>query len=97
MFKKLQFKLTMFCTGVTGVILIAMTCICLYFSQSGQMKNTASSFSSNLNSLITHLESQSTISLEWIAKMEKNYQFLISISDNGQPLFIRSCAAVKKS
>lgn len=87
MFKKLQFKLTMFCTGVTGIILIAMTCICLYFSQSGQMKNTASAFSSNLNSLITHLESQSTISLEWIAKMEKNYQFLISISDNGQPLF----------
>lgn len=87
MFKKLQFKLTLVCTGITGVILIAMTCICLYFSQSNQIKNAETAFSNNLSSMLTHLEGQSTISLQWIVKMEKNHQFLLSIYDNGQALF----------
>ncbi len=64
-----------------------MTCICLYFSQSNQIKNAETAFSNNLSSMLTHLESQSTISLQWIAKMEKNHQFLLSIYDNGQALF----------
>ena len=82
MLKRLHHKLTFFCTLVTGLILIAMSCICLYIAENGLIKSNYSSFLNDLNSMISYLETQSTISNQWISKME-NSKYIISISDNG--------------
>lgn len=83
MLKRLHHKLTFFCTLVTGLILVAMSFICLYIAENGVIKNNYTSFLNDLNSMISYLETQSTISNQWISKMENN-KYIISISDNGE-------------
>ena len=87
LFRKMRIRLTLLCLAVTGVILAAATCLCLYFSESGIAKNGSTSFTNSLNSMLTQLESQNTITLQWIAGIEKNHNTILSLFDNGQPLF----------
>ena len=61
LFRKMRIRLTLLCLAVTGVILAAATCLCLYFSESGIAKNGSTSFTNSLNSMLTQLESQNTI------------------------------------
>lgn len=87
MFKKLHLQMTFFCTLVTGLILVILSCVCLYISENGNARNSYSSFQNNINSLLSHLENQTTISHHWIHQMEAGYHITISIRDNGQPLY----------
>lgn len=87
MFKKLHRQMTFFCALVTGLILMTLSCICLYISESGNSRNSYSSFQNNINSLLSHLENQTTISHHWIHQIEAGYHITISIRDNGQPLY----------
>lgn len=87
MFKKLHWKLTIFCTMITGMILLVLSGVCLSISYNGLQKNHYASFLNDLHSIFTHLENQTTISHQWIAQTEKNRQYIVSIYDNGVPLF----------
>ena len=90
MFKKLHLQMTFFCTLVTGLILVMLSCICLYISEQGNSQNSYASFRNNVNSMLSHLESQTTISLHWIHQIEAGYQFSLDIRDNGQPLYFQT-------
>lgn len=87
MFKKLHLQLTFFCTLVTGLILVSMTTLCLYIVESGMNDRSYTSFVDNLNTMLAHFESQSTISHQWILQMEANYHIKLNILDNDTPLF----------
>ena len=87
LFRKMRLRLTLLCLTVTGLILAGATCLCLYFSESGIAKNGSTSFTNSLNSILTHLESQNTITLQWIAGIEQNHTTVLSLYDNGKPLF----------
>ena len=62
MFKKLHIQMTIFSTFITSIILIAMTLICLFISESSLRQNSYSTFSNNVGSCIAYLESQSILS-----------------------------------
>ncbi|WP_395027027.1 sensor histidine kinase [Robinsoniella sp.] len=90
MFKKLHRQMTLFCTLVTGLILVAMSCICLTIAESGIKDVSYSSFINNLNSLYSYLENQSVITHTWIAQMEYNYNMQMEIKDTGNNLVFQS-------
>lgn len=87
MFKKLHLQLTFFCTLITGLILVTMTTLCLYIVESGMNDRSYTSFLNNLSTMLTHFETQSTISHQWILQMEANYHIKLNILDNNTPLF----------
>ena len=90
MFKKLHRQMTLFCTLVTGLILVAMSCVCLTIAESGIKDVSYSSFINNLNSLYSYLENQSVITHTWISQMEYNYNMQMEIKDTGNKLVFQS-------
>ncbi|WP_070041889.1 sensor histidine kinase [Robinsoniella peoriensis] len=90
MFKKLHHQMTLFCTMVTGLILVAMSCICLTIAESGIRDISYSSFITNINSLYSYLENQSVITHTWITQMEYNYHIQLDIKDTGNNLVFDS-------
>lgn len=87
MFKKLHCQMTVFCTLITSTILIALTCICILISERSLTNNIYNSFFKDINAMIIHLQSQSTISLQWVNQLQENSRFLLLLYDNGKPLF----------
>lgn len=90
MFKKLHLQLTVFCTLVTGAILLAMTCICLWILHADTARQDLISFEKNVASTISYLESQTVISLPWLLRSEQNYHLKIFILEGETPLFFNS-------
>ena len=87
MFHKLHIKLTLFFTMGTGLILILMTGICLYLSQSSLSRNQYNAFSTSVSSTLSYLEAQNVIPHTWLLEQEHNNHFSIRILDNQNPLF----------
>lgn len=88
MFKKLHIQLTFFCTLISGLILILMSLICISFSESEERENYFSNFQLKTTILIHQVESQSTLSFEWLSQIKADTQFDINIQDNGTELAI---------
>lgn len=87
MFRKLHIQMTIYSTLVTGGILLLMTLVCLFISESGTARNSYTTFTNNVNSCISHLEGQSVISHQWLQQVRNTYGIEIEIRDNGVPLF----------
>lgn len=96
MYQKLHIQLTLFCTMVTGMILMILTLVCLSISEKALERNGYLSFLSDLNSMLTHLESQTVITHQWLSKMELNQRFLIQVYDQGRPLYYQSLKRSRK-
>ncbi len=87
MFKKLHLQLTAFCALVTGAILLAMTCVCLFILHTDASRQSFLSFEKNVASAVSYLGDQSIVSHQWLLKLKENYHLQISISDGDSPLF----------
>lgn len=90
MFKRLHIQLTIFCTFVTGLILIGMSLLCLCFSEAESAKGNFSDFQKNVNAFISHMESQSVISHTWLSQFYADTHVKIEIRDNGTPLIFEN-------
>lgn len=90
MFKTLHRQLALICTLITGVIATALFILALHISETGLRKNDYGAFLSNSNTCISYIDNQKEISVEWLARMEFNYNFIISVEDNGSPLLFSS-------
>lgn len=84
MLRKLHLKLTLLCGFFTTAILCAMSVSFFLSSENTQWKNAFAAFQSDMNSLLTNLENQQTISHLWLKKME-NQTWKIYLEDNGTP------------
>lgn len=89
MFRKFHLQLTSLCIVITGLALTVLSCICLYFSESGVRSQAHTSFLAALDSMYQNLAQQTSLSHRWIRQMEHNHQFYLRISDNGLPLFFQ--------
>ncbi|WP_148410225.1 sensor histidine kinase [Murimonas intestini] len=87
MFKKLHRQMTFFCTLITSLILISMTCLCLLIAERNTKERSYISFSDNLTSIFSYFEEQNVISHQWLLQMESTYHLKMHILDNGNPLF----------
>lgn len=85
MIKKLRLKLTLLCSAITICILWCMSAAFLLVSESSQRENAFLSFQADMNSLLTSLEGQNTISHSWLKKME-NGKYRIYLLDDGKPV-----------
>lgn len=87
MLKKLHLQMTLFCTLITGIIMISMSILNILSSESALKENAYISFQNDAASMVASLENQAIISHEWLARMEQNGKYLISLSNNGVPVF----------
>lgn len=87
MFRKLHIHLTLFCTFVTGVIFLSLTFICLLFAGKSLKETSYSSFMSQLNSALIHLQEQEFVSHQWLNQLLEKGQLTLYLYDNGNPLF----------
>ena len=86
MYKKIHKHLTFLFTGITSLILVVMSVSYLYMSEKESKKNSFLTFSGEMNTIISNLEQQNTITYEWLSKVCGNGKYLISVYDNGIPL-----------
>ncbi len=86
MYKKLHRRLTLLFTCVSGAILIAMSISYLYMSEREMKENHFLTFSSRVNSLISSLEQQDTLTWEWLVKTSANQDLILALYDNGLPI-----------
>ncbi|MDD3278049.1 MAG: HAMP domain-containing sensor histidine kinase [Lachnospiraceae bacterium] len=92
MFKKLHVHLTLFFTGVTGLIVVLMTVLSLYLSEHGLLQTNYVTFLNSMNMIMSYLENQDVVTQEWLAKQEQHGTFLISVYDNGQEFYMSELA-----
>lgn len=85
MLKKLHLRLTLLCGGITACILWIMSAAFLTVSENSQLENSFLSFQADMNSLLTSMEGQRTLSHSWLKKME-NGKYCIYLLDNDKPL-----------
>lgn len=93
MFKKLHIRLTLLCTLMSGMILVLMSFICLFFSEGESRESHFSDFRININMLINHMESQSVISRDWLAQFQADTGIELNILDNGSQLVFDSLSS----
>lgn len=85
MFQKVHLQLTLLCAGITAAIMIIMSLCYLYISEKGLYRNQFASFRNDMNTIVTSLEQQSVISMEWLSKMESQGNYTFFVLDNGIP------------
>ena len=90
MFHKLHLHMTLFCTIVTGGIFLALTSVCLFFAEDSMKTNDYTTFLQQVNSTLTHLQEQETISHQWLNQIQKNGSFLLYLYDNNKPLYYQN-------
>lgn len=86
MFRKVHYRLTLLCAGITTFILFVMSLIYLYVSESGLKQSHFLAFQRDAGNLIANFEQQTILTHAWLAQMESLNSFTISIIDNGVPL-----------
>lgn len=89
--------MTLFCTAVTGTILILLTVLCLFAAENGLKKNSYASFLNESNSFLSHLQEQDIISLQYLNQLREKNGFEFVLYDNGVPLFSQQLTAPEKS
>ncbi|MDO4298589.1 MAG: HAMP domain-containing sensor histidine kinase [Lachnospiraceae bacterium] len=89
MLHRLHLQLTFFCTLVTGLILAALSVICLFISESGLKQQNYASFLSNTYTLYQQFEYDSIFSHQRILQLSHSYDVSIRLTDNGTPLFFQ--------
>lgn len=85
MYKKVHLDLTILCSGITAAIMVVMSLLYLYISETELYRNHFDSFKNDMNTILMNLESQSTISMEWLSKMESQGNYTFYVLDNGIP------------
>ena len=87
MFHKLHYKLTLFCTFITGCIFLVLTFLCLVFAENSLKAEDNAAFLRQLNVALIHLQEQDMISHQWLNQIQENGHFLLYLYDNGTPLY----------
>ncbi|MCJ7835566.1 HAMP domain-containing histidine kinase [Cuneatibacter sp. NSJ-177] len=90
MYKRLHKKLTFFCTLITGLILATMSGICLVISEKGMKDSNYNLFLSSIQTIFSSVETQLTVSHQWLSQMEQDGICYIYLFDNGEPLLFQS-------
>ncbi len=89
MFRRLHIQLTFFSALIIGAVILIMTMFCNFIAVRSTRENIWTTFQNNAMSCISHIESQSMITNQWILQAEQNYGISIDIKDNGNSLYLK--------
>lgn len=81
--KKAHLHLTLLNGCITTLILIIMTLLYLFISESNMMQSRISSYPRDIYQIASYIEQQDIISNTWLSQLESNNQYYISLMDNG--------------
>ena len=87
MFPELQKKLVRLYTFSTGMILTFILTVTFLFYLSSQQSRREASFSDHIFTLTSKLQTDSTFSDSYLAKLETKHSLIIYIEENGTPFF----------
>lgn len=87
MIRKLQRHLTFLFTAATGVILTLVLIVALFYQVRLSKSQNDTFFQNQLLDLTHRLETTSSLSDDWLAKLEAEGHFIVHIEDNQTPLF----------
>lgn len=82
MLKKVHLRLTLLCTAVIGVILMIITFLYLYVSETNMKSNHFLAFQNDMKNILSSLENQSYISDYYLASLEAGNHYLAFVEDN---------------
>lgn len=86
-YQALHRKLTLFCTCVTQIILLALGALCVFVAEKNIKQGNETAFLTETSSVISHLQEQDVISHQWLNQLQENSSIQIYLYDNGTPLF----------
>lgn len=90
MFRRLHLKMTIFCTLVTGFILIAMTFAGLYIFEDLLDKNDLAVFEKNRNSVLDYLEGAAVVDYTHLGKLTSSDMYTVAIFEGDRQLSLHS-------
>ena len=86
-YQALHRKLTLFCTCVTQIILLALSALCVFVAEKNIKQGNETAFLTETSSVISHLQEQDVISHQWLNQLQENSSIQIYLFENGTPLF----------
>lgn len=84
MLNQVHRRLTLLYGGIILSLLVVLSLCYLAISEKNLKDNSFASFRNDMNTLLGNLETQTIFTHDWLAKMEDNGKYLISIMDNGK-------------
>ncbi len=84
MLNQVHRRLALLYGGIILSLLVLLSVCYLAISEKNLKDNSFSSFRNDMNTLLGNLETQTVFTHDWLAKMEGNGKYIISIMDNGQ-------------
>ena len=86
-YQALHRTLTLFCTCVTQIILLALSTLCVFVAEKNIKQGNETAFLTETSSVISHLQEQDVISHQWLNQLQENSSIQIYLYENGTPLF----------
>lgn len=90
MFQKIRFRLTLLSGGITTLILVIMTFAYLSVSEKNLLENRLSSYEHDIYNIASTLKQQNILSHTWLANLEANGNYSVSVLDNQIPFLYNS-------
>lgn len=90
MFQKAHLLFTLLCGGSTTLITILMSLLYLHVSENGLYENQFRSFQNDINTITAGLEDSSSVSIQWLERLEAQNGYRIQVIDNGVPFLYNS-------
>lgn len=85
MFHRAHLYFTLLFTGISTAIMVCMSLLYLRVSENNLWRTHFSSFQNDASTFATALEQSSSVSMQWLSKLEARGNYLIFIIDNGVP------------
>ncbi len=85
MFRKAHFIFTIFCGGITAAIMLFMSFLYLYVSEGSLRSSRFQSFQNDIGTITANLEQSTYVSMQWLARLEAQNDYIIYVVDNGVP------------
>lgn len=85
MFRKAHILFTLLCAGITTAVVILTSLLYLHVSENNLLENQFHSFQNDVSTITASLETSSSISMQWLEKLEAQNDYIIFVIDNGIP------------
>ncbi len=85
MFRKAHLLFTLLCGGSTAAIMVIMSLFYLSVSEKSLYDNQFRSFQNDISTITASLEQSTSVSMQWLARIEAQNGYSIFIVDNGTP------------
>ncbi|MCM1568747.1 MAG: HAMP domain-containing histidine kinase [Roseburia sp.] len=86
MYGKIHRRLAFLFAGITSLILVILSVSYQFLSEREMRNSSFPAFAGEMNTILSNLENQKTITYEWLSKISANEKYIIALYDNQLPL-----------